>query len=114
MLAFHAIELYLKSFLRCLGHSTEELAIKPLAHDLGALSSAVQSDLRLAADDLLVLADHRLSASAMQTRYLAPSAPNKLLVEPVLLLAIASRVRRAMLDHPARKGKISYFGEGSA
>ena len=113
MLAFHAIELYLKSFLRCLGHSTDELAIKPLAHDLGALSSAVQGHLNLKADDLLILADHRLSASAMQTRYLAPAAPDKLLVEPALVCTIALRVRRAVLDHPARNGKIIFFGEGS-
>lgn len=114
MLAFHAIELYLKSFLRCLGHSTDELASKPLGHDLGALSSAVQSHLRLAAEDLLILADRRLSASAMQARYLAPGARNKLLVEPALLCEIALRVRRAVLDHPARNGKIVFFGEGSA
>lgn len=113
MLAFHAIELYLKSFLRCLGHSTDELAVKPLAHDLGALSAAVQIQLGLSDEDLQVLADNRLSASAMQTRYLAPSAPNKLLVEPALLCAIAFRVRRAVLDHPARNGKIVFFGEGS-
>lgn len=113
MLAFHAIELYLKSFLRCLGHSTDELAIKPLAHDLGALSSAVQSHLKLTADDLLILADRRLSASAMQSRYLAPGAPSKLLVEPALLGAITQRVRRAVLNHPARNGQIIFFGEGS-
>lgn len=113
MLAFHAIELYLKSFLRCLGHSTDELAVKPLAHDLGALSTAAQSHLGLDAADLRVLADNRLSASAMQTRYLAPSAPNKLLIEPALLCAIALRVRRAVLDHPVRNGKIVLLGEGN-
>lgn len=113
MLPFHAIELYLKSFLRCVGRSTDELAVKPLAHDLGALSKAAQGHLGLAADDLLLLADHRLSSSAMQTRYLAPTARNKLLVEPALLCAVASRVRSAVLDHPARKGQIIFFGEGS-
>ena len=114
MLAFHAIELYLKSFLSCLGYSTDELASKALGHDLGALSSAAQSHLSLPADDLLILADDRLSSSALQTRYLARGAPNKLLAEPALLCEIALRIRQAVLDHPDRTGKITFFGEGSA
>ena len=112
MLAFHAIELYLKSFLRNLGHTTGELAAKPFAHDLAALANAARGHLTLRADDLVLLNDRRLWSSAMQTRYLAPTAPDKLLVDPALLCALADRVRTALLAHPASKDQIIVWGEG--
>lgn len=67
----------------------------------------------LTQEDMIALSDKRMSASAMQSRYIAPSAPDKLIVEPEVLCGLAERIRNALLAHPIRVGKIIEFGEGA-
>lgn len=115
MLAFHAVELYLKAFLCCAGFLSDKLAAEPYRHKLGKLlSEAMDQGLHVASDDAELLNDARLYASAMQSRYLAPSAPDKLLVDAGLLCAVAERFRSALLAHPLRQGCSVYQGERAA
>ena len=113
LLAFLAVELYLKATLRCLGRSSQDLAGRPFGHDLGELARACQQELQLTQEDMIALSDKRMSASAMQSRYIAPSAPDKLIVEPEVLCGLAERIRNALLAHPICVGKIIEFGEGA-
>lgn len=70
-LYYHAIELYLKAFLRLHGHTPRELAGRKFGHDVGAISKrAVELGLFLADEDKEVLFVMESTDAVIRSRYI--------------------------------------------
>ena len=70
-LYFHAIELFLKSFLRLHGHTTEELSSRKFGHDYGRMRDrAVELGLDLMDEDCVVLDHLEHTDVVIRARYL--------------------------------------------
>lgn len=74
-LFFHAIELYLKSYLRLRGHSPKELASRNFGHNVGALARKAKAyELFLMDEDEMVLDYMENTDSVIRSRYLKTGA----------------------------------------
>ena len=83
-LLFHAMELYLKAFLRLRGIGEDELRSRVLGHNLVALANRAE-DLRLTVEESVkeVVADAFLSDEPIEARYLDVRAKRRLNVDSI-------------------------------
>lgn len=96
-LYFHAIELYLKAFLRSEGISVRALKQHPYGHDLAALHQAcAERGLRLPEDAAAVFG-FISAVDPMEARYIRTGATTR--YEPEALRKFTGTIREAVANH---------------